>query len=250
MSESVDLRALLEAWPYDPADDTRLSQGHDGRQILQVRTPLGIEQYELEGRPDGLRPEGFESCFEYYKAQFETAKKAGRESDFDLAPDDCEKLFSEGTIYYLRYVRLFQMRDWSRTIRDTARNLNVFDFIKAHARRPEDQLFLEKWRPYVIRVNTTAAVMLAMDKADFTDASHLVQEAIATIEQLEELDDETFVYEKKRSLSSLSELAAEVRRTRPQSELEKLQSQLRRAIERQEFERAAELRDRIRALKK
>ena len=58
MSKSWDLRAILAAWPYDPDDDARIVRGDDGREILQVRTPLGIEQYELEGRPDADRPHG------------------------------------------------------------------------------------------------------------------------------------------------------------------------------------------------
>jgi protein-arginine kinase activator protein McsA len=50
-------------------------------------------------------------------------------------------------------------------------------------------------------------------------------------------------------LNALHELAAQIQKNRPVSELEKLEHQLRRAIQRQEFERAAELRDRIRELK-
>src|SRR5690348_3301941 len=121
MSESVDLRSALHSWPYDPDNDSRMACGDDGRSILQVRTPLGIEQYELEGRPDGLRPHDIESALEYYLQKLETARGAGRESGFELGPGECSELFSEGTLYYFRYVRLFQLKDWVRTQRDTAR---------------------------------------------------------------------------------------------------------------------------------
>ena len=56
MNNSPDLRQILKAWPYDPEHDARIVRGDDGRELLQVRTPLGIEQYEMDGRPDGLRP--------------------------------------------------------------------------------------------------------------------------------------------------------------------------------------------------
>jgi UvrB/uvrC motif len=250
MRDSIDLRRVLQSWPYDPDKDARLTQGEDGREILQVRTPVGLEQYELEGRPDGVRPHGMESALEFYLQRLERAKAAGKQSEFELDPRDCAELFNEGTIYYFRYVRLFQLKDWHRTIRDTSRNIRVFDLVKEYARRPEDRMYLEKWRPYIIRVNTTAAIMLELEKGHYDEALHLTDEAVTAIEGLEGIEDETFEFERDRSLEALRELAAQVRKNRPLSELEQLEQQLRRAIERQEFERAAQLRDRIRALKK
>src|SRR5512146_1951159 len=119
MSESVDIRHLLQSWPYDPEEDARFVNGDDGRELLQVRTPVGIEQYELEGRPDGARPHGMESALEFYYQRLEVAKAAGKESDFELTPTQCAEIFNEGTLYYFRYVRLFQLQDWKRTLRDT-----------------------------------------------------------------------------------------------------------------------------------
>jgi len=252
MSDSVDLRRILQSWPYDPDKDTRLSRGEDGRFILQVRTPLGIEQYEMDGRPDGVRPHGMESALHYYLRKLEqvTAKARGDEPKFQLGPRECNELFNEGTLYYFRYVRLFQLKDWVRTARDTARNLQVFDLVHRYARRGEDRQFLEKWRPYIIRVNATASVMLDLEKNAYDSALKIASQAIRTIEALEDSDDETFQYERERSLEALRELAGQVQKNRPLSELERLEHQLRRAIERQEFERAAQLRDRIRALRK
>lgn len=249
MNGSPDLRKLLKSWPYDPEHDARLVRGDDGRELLQVRTPLGIEQYEMDGRPDGLRPHGMDSALEYHLRRLEQAKLSGRESDFELSPNECGDLFQEGTLYYFRYVRLFQLKDWPRTLRDTARNLRAFDLLHRYAEREEDQQFLEKWRPYILRVNASAGVMQAMEKGECDDAVHIAQEAIARIEALEDLDDETFTFERERSMLALRELVSQIRKNRPLSKLEQLEHQLRRAIDKQEFERAARLRDRIRALK-
>ena len=245
----MDLRKPLQAWPYDPENDARILAGEGGRQILQVRTPLGIEQYEIDGRPDGARPHGLESALEFYQQRFAEARIAGREAEFELSPEECGELFSEGTLYYFRYVRLFQVRDWARTVRDTARNLLAFDFLHRHARREEDQQFLEKWRPYVLRVNGCAAAMLEVGKGAHAKALRTVNETIEKIESLEELEDDTFKFERDRSLVALHELASQIRKDRPLSELERLEHQLQRAIETQEFERAAELRDRLRELR-
>lgn len=250
MNDSVDLRKLLKSWPYDPENDARISRGDDGREILQVRTPVGIEQYEVDGRPDGARPHGLESALEFHQRRLEEARVAGRESEFELGPPECAELFNEGTLYYFRYVRLFQLKDWARTVRDTARNLRAFDFVHSHAQRDEDQQFLEKWRPYIIRINASAAAMLELDRRAYDKALRITNEAVRKLESLTELDDETFRFERERSLMAMRELASQIQKNRPLSELEQLEQQLRRAIDRQEFERAAQLRDRIRALKK
>ena len=250
MSDSVDLRGILKSWPYDSDNDARVVRGDDGREVLQVRTPVGIEQYEMDGRPDGARPRGMESALEYHLQRLEKAKAAGDESDFELGPRDCNELFNEGTLYYFRYVRLFQLKDWTRTLRDTQRNMRVFDFVHRYAQREEDQQFLEKWRPYIIRVNATAAVMLELEKRAYDGALRLANQAAEQIQALDDFDDETFKFERERSLTAMRELAAQIRKNRPLSEVEQLEQQLRRAVERQEFERAAQLRDRLRVLKK
>lgn len=249
MNASIDLRRLLQSWPYDPDKDARFAQGEDGRPLLQVRTPLGLEQYELEGRPDGARPHAMESALQYYQQRLEQARAQGREAEFRLGPRECGELFNEGTLYYFRYVRLFQLKDWTRTLRDTNRNLALFDLVRRYARREEDRDFLEKWRPYIVRVNSSAAIMLELEKRSYPRALQLAHEALAKIESLESVDDDAFQFERERSLTALQELAAQIQKNRPLSELEQLEHQLRRAVERQEFERAAQLRDRIRALK-
>src|ERR1039457_4939390 len=237
MNGSPDLRRILKSWPYDPEHDARIVAGDDGRELLQVRTPLGIEQYEMDGRPDGQHQHGMESVLDYHQHRLNQAKFSGREADFELSPQECSELFHEGTLYYFRYVRLFQLKDWPRTIRDTARNLRAFDFLHRYARREEDQQFLEKWRPYILRVNASAAVMQEMEKGAYDQALKVAREAIGKVEALEELADEMFEFERERSVVALRELESQIQKNRPLSELEQLEHQLRRAIEKQEFER-------------
>jgi hypothetical protein len=234
MNESADLRKILKSWPYDPEHDARIIRGDDNRELLQVRTPLGVEQYEMDGRPDGLSPHGMESALEYYLQRLN---------------QECSELFQEGTLYYFRYVRLFQLKDWARTIRDTARNLRAFDFLHRYARREEDQQFLEKWRPYILRVHASAGAMLELEKGAYDEAAKITREAIRKVESLDDLEDDTFKFERERSLMALRELVSQIQKNRPLSELERLEHQLRRAIDKQEFERAARLRDRIRELR-
>ena len=61
MSE-IDITRLLRSWPYEPGRIiAKRITGDDGRPKLQVRLDLGVLQMEMQGRPDGSEPEGFES---------------------------------------------------------------------------------------------------------------------------------------------------------------------------------------------
>jgi protein-arginine kinase activator protein McsA len=92
--------------------------------------------------------------------------------------------------------------------------------------------------------------MLALEKGGYDKALRVVQEGIQKIESLEDMDDETFRFESDRSTSALRDLQEQIEKNRPLSELEILEQQLRRAVDRQEFEQAAVLRDRIRVIKR
>jgi len=246
----VDLRKLLEAWPYDPEDNVRFAKGDDGREIMQVREPVGIQQFELEGRPDGQRPHGMETALEYHMARLSKARAAGKEAEFTLDPEDCAELFAEGVLFYYRYFNLFQLKDWKRVVRDTTRNLRLFDFMNRYADREEDQINLEQWRPYITRMNAVARAMLELENGKHESALKILRDAIGRIEDLEEMDNPTFKFERDRSLAELNDMAQQLEKARPVSDLERLQTELNKAVESQEFERAATLRDRIRDLKK
>jgi len=245
MSDTVDLRQVLGAWPYDAENNVRLCHGRDGREIMQVRLPLGIEQFELDGRPDGLRPHGYDSAFDYQLSR----QTAGNEV-FSMFSDDCSELFSESMLYYYRYINLFKLKDWVRTIRDTERNLKLFDFVHRHARSEEDRNYLEQWRPYVMRMSACARAMNELESGQFDTALKIVSDASFEIQTLPENEETIHAFERERSLTALKTLAREIEKSKPISRLDQLDKKLRKAIDAQEFEKAAVLRDQMRALRK
>jgi hypothetical protein len=249
MKKTSDIRELLREWPYAPEKPIRIIAGDDGREVMQVRTPLGIEQFELEGRPDGLRPHNKESAFEFYLSRLARHRAAGSETQFQLTHGECVELFEEGVLYYFRYLHLFQLEDWPRTVRDTSRNLRLFDFVRQYAQRKEDREHLEQWRPYILRINGVARAMLAVAEKAHDRALAILRETIHKIEALELVDNQTFRVERERSLEALRETVAQIEKHRPLSEIERLEKELREAVAAQEFERAAQLRDQLRALR-
>lgn len=248
MDEGVDLRDLLRDWEFDPQHNIRVLSDKDGREIMQVRLPLGVEQYEMDGRPDGKRPHNCESALDFYLARHGRMTAEGRGSEFILKASECAELMEEGTVYYYRYLHLFQIGDWKRTARDTTRNIVLFDLLKRYAERPEDRVAMEKWRPYLLRMDGVALTMIELGKKNYGRAMDIAQQATRNIRGLADVDDESFRFEKQRSLDALDALIVQIAKSRPLSEEERLESEMNKAVASEEFEKAAELRDKIRDL--
>src|ERR1700730_14750652 len=124
---SLDLNTILRDWPHEPGSiKVRKVVGLDGREKLQLRIDLGVLQMEMIGRPDGQRPHGSESLLAYH--QLRAAHAEGRGDHYDLSPEQCAELQQEGIQYYHRYLSLFQINDYAGVVRDTQRNLDLFDF--------------------------------------------------------------------------------------------------------------------------
>jgi hypothetical protein len=242
---SFDLSDLLRDWPYEPGQlQVRKITGSDGREKLQLRLDMGVLQMEMNGRPDGREPHGAESEYEF---QSERAEQAGK--DFELSEDDVGELQAEGVQYYHRYLALFQLGDWQSVIRDTKRNLDMFTFVAKHATDEESVWSVQQFRPYVLMMNTRAKANLAIERDDMDAAIALVEKGIAKIEKFAKdnnRDGETDTSE----IKSLAEWLAELRKLKPLTPEEKLNRELERAVEDEKYERAAELRDALKALQK
>ena len=143
MSRLPDVRQFLDSWPYDPENYVRLERGVDGREIILVRLPMGLEEYEVDGRPDGKRVQNSESALEYQQTRLTAAKNAGAEDAFKIGAADCIELFDEGTLWYYRFLHFCRLKDWGRVERDTRRNLQLLDFLKRFAEQKEDRAQLK-----------------------------------------------------------------------------------------------------------
>jgi UvrB/uvrC motif len=242
---SFDLSDLLRDWPYEAGQlQVRKITGSDGREKLQLRLDMGVLQMEMTGRPDGREPHGMETELQY---QAERAEETG--ADFELSEDDVGELQAEGVQYYHRYLALFQLGDWQSVIRDTKRNLDMFAFVAKYAPDDETSWSVQQFRPYVTMMNTRAKANLAIEKDDVDAAIKLVEKGITSIEK--------FVKDHNRDgeadtseIKSLAEWLAELRQLKPLTAVEKLNRELERAVEDEKYERAAELRDALRAMQK
>lgn len=252
---SFDLSDLLRDWPYEPGKlQVRKITGSDGREKLQLRLDMGVLQMEVKGRPDGHRPDDAESLLELHK---DRAREVGEE--FKLTADEVGELQGEGIQYYHRYLAFFQLQDWEGVVRDTKRNLDMFTFVSKHSPDEELSWTVEQFRPYVLMMNTRAKANLALEKEDVDAAVALVEKGIGAIEKFlreagrDEADgDNAEVAGLKDWLKELKKAAPATapkpKAPKPLTLLEQMNKDMEKAVRAEQYERAAELRDAIRAL--
>lgn len=245
---SGDLTGFLSEWKYDPEHTMRIIQAEDGRSVLQVRLPLGVEQYELDGRPDGERPRGYETALSEIEARLQDFEREGGSPEgFEIDHDDAVRLQNEGVLFYYRYLMLFQMNDFERVSRDTEHNLRLCRMLDEHCENEEDRNAVLQFRPYILRMNAMSRAMISLNGSLKEVAQHILESAIEEIEALPELDAPAFQFERIRSLNYLRSAIKQLSNVNP-SPIAKLQRELKDAVAREDYERAAELRDRIRDL--
>lgn len=249
-----DISDILRNWSYDPERNVRKIWGEDGREKVQIRIQqggfAGILQMDLDGRPDGRMPYGRKFALDYFaEAQKTCTHTQGEDEPFSLDREACQELFEEGACVYSRYVFLLQVGEYKRVIRDTERNMRLFRFVNTHASHAEDRIYLERWWPYIIRIHALARALLALQNQAYDEALHIVDDARQRIACLEELDVEEFRAERERSEASLGQLEERIRKQMPLSPEEELERQLAELVERESYEEAALVRDRLRALR-
>ena len=241
---NLDLNNLLDGWPHEPGQiRVRKVLGNDGREKLQLRIDLGLIQMELTGRPDGLRPHGSESLLDWHKERAEEAESKGE--TFTLTPEDCAELQHEGIQYYHRYISLFQIEDYPGVVRDTHRNLELLDFVIKHAEREELAWQVEQFRAYLIMMNTRAKASIELDRNDYKAAVRQIERGRDKI--VEALQERPEAAQNSAEIQFLDQWLEELSSKRPLSKLELLQQEMDRAIADEAYERAAELRDAIKA---
>jgi hypothetical protein len=245
---NLDLNNLLEDWPHEPgAVKARKIIGNDGREKIQLRIDLGLMQMEMTGRPDGQRPFGFESLLDYHHARAREVE--GRGGTYELDQADLLLLQQEGHQYYHRYLSLFQLREYPGVIRDTERNLGLFDFVSGHC---DDEEFkwgaFEQYRPYVLMMKTRASASLELQKERSSRAIEIIEQGKQQIEHFYQAIGQAQWINTSTELGFLNEWLVELRENLPLSPLEIMERDLERAIAAEAYERAAELRDAIRKL--
>lgn len=238
-----DIDHALRGWEFKPSVvQARLVDAADGRQVLQMRVDLGILQMELSGRPDGTRPHGFPTYFDYLKHQAAQARRSER--TFRMSEEQCGEADREFLQFYHRRICWLALRNYDRAIADADHNLRFMDFIREHSPSEEYTLSHEQYRGFVLFHRTQAAAALAVERNDPELALEEIYEGLERIRAffaehgLEDRFDEDAMVQQLRKIDQQIRTLHGIRAT--------LREQLAEAVAKEEYETAARIRDAIR----
>ena len=245
-----DLSHLLRSWPVGGNGPTvRMVRLATGGRAIQVRLELGVLQMALEGRPDGRRPHGADSLLDWHTARRDAHRaRSGGDEGFELSGKECEGLREEGVQVYHRYVALFALGEHEAVVRDTMRNLRMFDLCRDHGASHADRTVLEQYRPFVVMMRARAQAAIALAVADARGALAAVDAALAEMRLHFDAHGPHDGFDRSNEANLLRGMRDALVPRLPTSQRSELEERLRRAVDAENFELAAILRDELRSL--
>ena len=244
-----DIGLKLHDWDYSSNQlNVRKIEGIDGKPKIQVRMDLGLMQMEWEGRPDGVRPNGSDSQLDHFRSQLRNSEAENGPGSFVLSREDCWELAQEAMKFYWRRISFFELKEYALAERDARHNLGILDLCYEYAEAEEDRQMAEQHTPFVTAHCIQARALSHLDGEQHTKALVEIRGGITEIEYYLRKTGRFDQLEHCPELHFLREWETEVESKRPVSPREKLSDELRNAIENDQFELAADLRDRLRSL--
>jgi hypothetical protein len=248
---SFDISHLLEQWEYEPGQVVvRKFIGKDGHEKLQLRVDLGLLQMNAQGRPDGKRPFGYASIYDYYLSKLKQyrSKHSGSDDGFVLRAEDCARMQLEFLQYHHRYICFLQLEDYAGVTRDTNRNLEAMDLAEQYAESSEMAWSLQQFRPQVLMIRTRGLATQKLNAQNHKGAIRDVEEGLEAIRDFFQKNGRPDLQEQSSELQSLQNWLDELESNRPLSKREQLENDLDEAVKREDYEKAAQVRDELRNL--
>ena len=239
-SKRDNIDQILSRWSYKPGEVVaREALGEDGRPLLQMRLEMGLLQMEVTGRPDGGRPEDFETYYDYL-----VALAAREDGTIQLRKEQCFEVDREFVQFYHRRVCWLTLRKFSRAAADADHTLALMDFASAHAPNENWTLSHEQYRPFVMFHRIQAAALSQIEKDDGgEDALRKIDAGLVELRELFDQWDTDEPFEDNELVQRLMELK---RSLRDQYKIEpSLTERLSKAIAKEKYELAAKIRDEI-----
>jgi hypothetical protein len=230
---------ILKQWPYRPGEvDARLVEGADGREVVQLRVDMGLLQMEVTGRPDGTKPNGAESYFDFL-----VAAAIAEGDEFQLNEEQCNEADREFVQFYQRRICWLSLREYRRAVRDAEHNLAFMDFCAKHSPSDEWTASHEQYRPFILFHRTQAAALAEIDDGDAEKAIEELNHGLERIRTFyvdhdaEERFEEDDLAERLKQLRETVRNEFHIDRT--------LEERLTEAVAAEQYEIAAQIRDEI-----
>ena len=240
MPSPRDIDTLLKRWQFRPGEvNARLVKARDGRQVLQMRIDMGIVQMETELRPDGMRPNGAETYYDYLVSE------AVREGDeFRLTQEQCAEADREFVQYYQRRLCWLALREYRRATQDADHSLAFMDFVHRHSPDEEWTLSHEQYRPFVLFHRVQAGALAALEEHGPENAIREINSGLSRFRDLFARYDAVEQYADDELVRRLEEMRESVRERYEVGRT--LEEQLAEAVRVEDYELAARIRDELR----
>jgi hypothetical protein len=239
MARRKDLDQLFAEFPYEFGDVTaRKVRASNGRQVLQLRVDMGVLQMEVSGRPDGTRPGGHDTYYDYLVAlQFEEGE------DFELDERRCLEIDREFVQFFHRRISWLALREFELAILDANHTLALMDFSSTFAPDPSWAMLHEQYRPFVLFHRTQAQALVELMNDNPRRALKVIEEGLQVLREVyaeHDLEDDIDEDELMQKLVEMKQSIAE-----EYSVEASLSEQLSAAIADEKYELAAKIRDKI-----
>ncbi|MCX7416228.1 MAG: UvrB/UvrC motif-containing protein [Planctomycetota bacterium] len=241
MATPRDIDTLLKHWDFQPGEaNARLIKAKNGRDVLQMRIDMGVLQMETAFRPDGLRPHGAETYFDYLVGE------VIREGDsFRLSKEQCAEADREFVQFYHRRICWLSLREYSRAAKDADHSLSFMDFVRDHSPDDEWTLSHEQYRPFVLFHRVQAAALAALEEQGAESAIGEINRGLEGFRALFARYDAADHYSDDELVRRLEEMREGVRQRYEVGRT--LDEQLAAAVHAENYELAAKIRDRMRS---
>lgn len=240
MPRRRDIDRLLSEWQYKPGEVcARLVKAADGRQVLQLRVEMGVLQMEIDHRPDGQRPGGADTYYDYL------THLALHEGDaFQLTAEQCLAVDREFLQYYHRRICWLTLRDFPRARRDAEHSLLLMDFVREHSPDEEWTAAHEQYRPFIMFHRCQAIALHALETEGPESAIDAINHGLETLREVFSEYDAEDQFDEDELVGRLCELRDHLRKHYQVPPT--LTERLAEAVSQEKYELAARLRDELR----
>jgi len=194
-------------------------------------------QLETEHRPDGSRPHGAETLFEYLQAQSRI------DPDFELNAESCQEADREFVQFYHRRICWLSLREYRRAVADADHSLAFMDFVRGHSPDDEWTMTHEQYRPFVLFHRVQAGGLAELEENGPEAAIREINAGLDRFRAMYEMYDAGEKYEDDELVARLIELKESLREHYRVGRT--LDEQLADAVAAEKYELAAQLRDQM-----
>ncbi len=232
-----DITHLLKSWPFVAgAPQLRFLVGIGGVRRIQARLETGILQFEVDGRPDGTRPDGCDSWMEYW------AIRGGR-----FSAEGVGAILAEVSLYHQRAVAFLLLDDLAACVRDCDRNLAAIKSVLVRGETEVDTSSCQLLYLATVLLRTRAEASMCVRLKDTQGALAAIDCGIAALQSPGAHLGQSSTWDSPESAFLRAMRDALVPKL-PSSQRVDLETRLKRALRLENYELAVILRNELRQI--